>query len=285
MSVSSFATCDVCPRACRIAIGERGFCGARGTVSGPGEGHSSVVSLNYGKLTAISLDPIEKKPLRRFHSGQMILSVGSFGCNLNCPWCQNHHIARAVEEDVQIRELAPEELVKLAEEYVPLGNIGLAFTYNEPLISYEYVRDTSKILKERGLKSVLVTNGYIKSALFSELIGLIDAMNIDLKSVKKDFYKKIGGDPDTVMKNIKLAAEVCHVEITCLLINGENDTEDEMEEMTDFIASVSSEIPLHISRFFPRYKWDDRRSTDIEMMERFKEIADKKLKYVYLGNI
>ena len=285
MSASPFAVCGICPRACSIILGERGFCGARGAVSDPDTGQTIVAPLSYGKLTAVHLDPIEKKPLRRFCPGQMILSVGSFGCNFNCPWCQNHNISRASEDDVQTKELSAEALVKLAEEHVPLGNIGVAFTYNEPLISFEYVRDTSRILRDRGMKSVLVTNGYMNPSLFSDLLSFVDAMNVDLKSVKKDFYEKIGGDLDTVMTNIKMAAEMCHIELTCLLLEGENDTEDEMKEMTNFISSISSEIPLHISRFFPRHKWDDRMPTSIETMKRFKEIADKKLEYVYLGNI
>ena len=282
---SDIFACEVCPRLCRIAEGGTGFCGARGVLINPDTGEKSVVSINYGKLTSIALDPVEKKPLRHFHPGKMILSVGSFGCNLICPWCQNHSISRAKENDVEIQELKPDELAVLAERYAAAGNIGVAFTYNEPLVGYEYAKDTSKILKERGLMSVLVTNGYMNTQLFSEILPFIDAMNIDLKSVREDFYKKIGGRLDVVEKNIKSAAARCHVEITCLLIGGENDSEEEMEEMTDFIASLSSEIPFHISRFFPRYKMTEHEETKKETMEQFKRIAMSKLKYVYLGNI
>lgn len=282
---SDIFACEVCPRLCRIAEGGTGFCGARGVLINPDTGEKSVVSINYGKLTSIALDPVEKKPLRHFHPGKMILSVGSFGCNLICPWCQNHNISRAKENDVGVQELKPAELAVLAEKYAAAGSIGVAFTYNEPLVGYEYAKDTSQILKERGLKSVLVTNGYMNTSLFLEMLPFIDAMNIDLKSVREDFYKKIGGRLDVVKENIKSAARRCHIEITCLLINGENDSEAEMEEMADFIASISSEIPFHISRFFPRYRMTEHEETDIESMEKFKKIVKGKLKYVYLGNI
>ena len=279
--------CDLCPHRCNIAPGGIGYCRARGVPNDTdiGADAPSLVSLNYGKLTSVALDPIEKKPLYHFHPGSMILSAGSFGCNLRCPWCQNHGISMAGPEGAVVREVGPNELTGLAEQYVPEGNIGVAFTYNEPLISIEYVRDTSRLLRERGLKSVLVTNGYINPEYFEGLLPLIDAMNIDLKSINKGFYARIGGDLDTVKRNIRLAAGNCHVELTCLLINGENDSEGEMEELTDFAASVSPEIPLHISRFFPRYRMKDREMTNIESMKKFEEIARRKLRYVYLGNI
>jgi pyruvate formate lyase activating enzyme len=292
-NVTEAVQCDLCPRRCEIKAGGTGVCGARG-VEPPGTACESqrtvpavlpTASLNYGKITSIALDPIEKKPLRRFHPGSLILSAGSFGCNLNCPWCQNHRIARARSDEASTQDIEPEALVKLAKEYLPLGNIGVAFTYNEPLIGYEYVRDVSGLLKEHGLKSVIVTNGYISSSYFLELLPLIDAMNIDLKSIRNEFYQNIGGDVETVKQNIKAAFEKCHIEITCLLIEGKNDTEDEMNEMTDFISSVSTGIPFHIARFFPRYKLEGSMPTQVEKMEEFKEIADKKLNHVYLGNI
>jgi len=247
----------------------------------PGE----VIPLAYGKLTSIALDPIEKKPLYHFHPGSMILSVGSFGCNLRCPWCQNCHISMAGALDVETHDVDPEALAGLAERYVPEGNIGVAFTYNEPLINYEYVRDTAELLKARGLKSVLVTNGYANPEYFNELLPLIDAMNIDLKGIDPGFYEKIGGNLEIVKQNIRSAAKRCHVELTCLLINGLNDSERGMEEMTDFVASVSKDIPLHISRFFPRHEMIDKEMTSIDTMKRFCEIAGRKLTHVHLGNV
>jgi pyruvate formate lyase activating enzyme len=257
-------------------------------------GEEGVVPLSYGKLTSIALDPIEKKPLYQFHPGKMILSVGSFGCNLRCPWCQNHGISMANEYEVETTFVEPETLADMAEQYVPHGNIGVAFTYNEPLISFEYVYDTSKLLKRRGLKPVLVTNGYANPDYFLKLLPYIDAMNIDLKSINPEFYKKIGGNLEIIQNNIRAAVKrngpvpdegQCHVELTCLLIEGENDSEDEMEEMAAFIAGISPDIPFHISRFFPRYNMTDKASTGVRVMERFREIAERRLNNVYLGNI
>ena len=285
MNDTQYIICDICPRRCHISECETGFCGARGLDINPSTGEKNLISLNYGKIASISLDPIEKKPLRRFHPGKMILSVGSFGCNLTCPWCQNYRISRAKKDDLVTQDVSPEKLSELAMEQVYAGNIGVAFTYNEPLISYEYICDVSRLLKTLGLKSVLVTNGFASPETFSSILPMVDAMNIDLKSIKENFYQKIGGDVNVVKKNIKAAAAVCHIELTCLLINEENDNEEEMQEMTDFIASISEDTPLHISRFFPQYEMKDKEPTRIESMERFKRIAEKKLKYVYLGNI
>ena len=271
--------CDVCPRGCVIAPGNKGLCKARGA------SEDGVISLSYGKVCSVALDPIEKKPLRHFHAGSMILSVGSFGCNLRCPWCQNYRISTAGESDISFREITPQALVELAEAYVGQGNIGVAFTYNEPLIWYEYVRDTARLLTERGLKVVLVTNGYANPEKFRELLPLIDAMNIDLKGIREEFYRTIGGELNIVQENIRAASESSHVEVTCLLIDGENDSEDEMEGLTEFIASVSKDIPLHISRFFPRHKMQDREATKIDTMLRFEDIARRKLTHVHLGNI
>ena len=277
--------CGVCPRNCCLKPDETGFCQARSVPKNPDGYSAGVVSLSYGKLTSIALDPIEKKPLYHFHPGSKILSVGSFGCNLRCSWCQNHNISMAGIADVETYDVPPEALVALAEKYIPEGNIGVAFTYNEPLINYEYVRDTSKILKERGLKSVLVTNGYATPGVFESLLPFVDAMNIDLKGIGPGFYEQIEGDLDTVQQNIRSAAAGCHIEITCLLINGVNDTRQETEQLTEFVASVSPDIPLHIARFFPRYHFKDRAPTRIESMKQFEEIARHRLTYIHLGNV
>ena len=230
------------------------------------------------------LDPIEKKPLRRFCPGSRILSVGSFGCNLACPFCQNYEISMTGEPEAEYREISPEELDGLAREYKKYGNIGLAFTYNEPLVGYEFVRDTAKLVREHGMKNVLVTNGSAELEILEELLPYIDAMNIDLKGFTEAYYRKLGGDLETVKRFIRRSAEACHVELTTLILPGENDSEKEMEEEAKWIASIDPDIPLHVTRFFPRYKMTDRQATEVGKVYRLKECAEKYLKYVYTGN-
>lgn len=266
--------CDICPRACIILEGHRGFCGGRMNKDG------IVIAQNYGKVTSIALDPIEKKPLRRFHPGSYILSVGSFGCNLRCSFCQNHRIS--MEKDpADFLQLSPEELTKKAKELVNRGNIGIAYTYNEPLIGYEYVRDCALIARKQGLLNVVVTNGYINEGPLIELLPHIDAFNIDLKSFSKDFYKSIGGDLDIVKKSIRLAKMKSHVEVTTLIISGENDGREEMRDLSGWLASIDKEIPLHITRFYPAYKMHDRKPTPMSTIKELATIARESLDYVF----
>ena len=211
--------CDVCPRGCTLEEGEIGFCRARKIDGGRS------VSVNYGKLASIALDPIEKKPLARFHPGSRVLSVGSFGCNMDCPFCQNYSIASASEDDVRTRCLSPGELAVMAEELREEGNIGLAFTYNEPMIGYEYVRDASLEAKKRGMKNMAVTNGCVMPHILEEVLPLVDAFNIDLKSFSEETYSRLGGDLRIVQDFITRAAERSHVEITTLIVPGMNDSE------------------------------------------------------------
>lgn len=271
-------TCPLCPHHCSLSENQTGLCRARRNID------SEIIAINYGKLTAIALDPIEKKPLNRFYPGSSILSVGSFGCNLKCPFCQNHHISMAGENDLETQYVKPENLVSIAWDLRNRRNIGIAYTYNEPLVGYEYVMDCAKLAREKNLKNVLVTNGCFCRDPMKELLPLIDAVNIDLKSYTPEFYKKLGGDLETVKKFIELAAKYCHVEITTLIIPGENDGEDEMREISGFISSVSSDIPLHVTRFFPSYKMMDKRSTEVGKVYGLADIAREKLKYVYEGN-
>jgi len=269
--------CNLCPHLCNIKEGGVGLCRARTNISG------EIKCLNYGKLTSISLDPIEKKPLARFFPGSKILSVGSFGCNLRCSFCQNYEISMA-DESINAAFVSPEELVEKALKLVPSGNIGIAFTYNEPLISYEYVMDCAKLAKAQGLKIVLVTNGTICREPLKELLPFIDAMNIDLKGFTSEFYKKLGGDLETVKETISLAAKSCHVEVTTLIIPSENDSDSEMEDISLWLASVDANIPLHLSRFFPRFKMKDKIPTPVETVYRLREVALRHLRYVYAGN-
>ena len=279
--------CDVCFRQCKIEEGQTGFCGGRTCRDG------KTVAGNYGKLTSVALDPIEKKPLKMFRPGSMILSLGSYGCNLRCPFCQNSSISwsqKAFEYKDRADCYAPEEIVKTALELRPRGNIGLAFTYNEPLIGYEFVRDTARLAKEAGLQDVLVTNGAASQKVLKEILPYIDAMNIDLKAFTDHFYRDfIGGDFQMVKDFITGAAKSCHVELTTLIIPGENDSEDEMRQLSAWVAALENQtsktIPLHITRFFPSFKLTDKDPTPVDTILRLVEVAKENLKFVFPGNV
>lgn len=291
-------TCKLCFHKCKLGEGQSGFCTARKNIAG------KIVPINYGKITAIALDPIEKKPLYHFYPGSRILSIGSFACNFKCPFCQNAEISigyskisnshivytLASGQNIKIpfKEMSPIDLLNLSKKYVSRGNIGLAYTYNEALVAYEFVRDTAKLIHQAGLKNVLVTNASISLDALEEVLPYIDAMNIDLKSFSETFYRDfIKGDLNAVKAFIRRASEVCHIEITSLIIPGKNDSSEEMEEIASFIASLKNgkKIPLHISRFFPAYMLSDLPPTPLKSLYTLAEIAKRKLEYVYLGNI
>lgn len=279
--------CDVCFRQCKIEEGQTGFCGGRTCR------HGQIVAANYGRLTSLALDPIEKKPLKNFHPGSMILSLGSYGCNLRCPFCQNSSISwsqKAFEYKDRAEFYEPEEIVKTALELRARRNIGLAFTYNEPLVGYEFVRDTARLAKEAGLQNVLVTNGSATQKVLNEILPYIDAMNIDLKAFTDHFYRDfIGGDFQMVKDFITTATGACHVELTTLIIPGENDSEEEMRELSAWVASLENQtgkkIPLHITRFFPAFKLTDRAPTPVNTILRLVEVAKENLDFVFPGNI
>ncbi|HPB18011.1 MAG TPA: AmmeMemoRadiSam system radical SAM enzyme [Clostridia bacterium] len=270
--------CPICPHECMLFEGQTGLCHARMNRD------NEIICKNYAKLTSIALDPVEKKPLYRFFPGKMILSVGSYGCNLKCPFCQNHEISMSDDNEVKTYYTPPDFLVNMALSMKDRNNIGIAYTYNEPLISYEYVMDCSILAHEYGLKNVLVTNGYICSEPLLKLLPYIDAMNIDLKAFNNSFYRRIGGDINTVMDTISLAAKMCHVEITTLVIPNENDSADEIANASKWIASIDENIPYHITAFYPRYKYSDREATSAELVLNLVKEAQKNLKYVYKGN-
>ncbi|SDM55292.1 AmmeMemoRadiSam system radical SAM enzyme [Acetanaerobacterium elongatum] len=270
--------CEICPHYCTIEEGHTGLCRARKNEGG------RIICKNYGQITSISLDPIEKKPLMRFYPGSKILSVGSYGCNLRCPFCQNYQISMAGGEEVDTLKASPQMLVEKALKLIPNGNIGLAYTYNEPMVGYEFVLDCSKLARKHNLKNVIVTNGFINAEPLKELLPFTDAMNIDLKGFSERFYKLVGGKLETVKQTIEVAASRCHVEVTTLIIPNENDSEREMTALSRWLASISPDIPLHVSRFFPRYKMADRGPTPVETVYRLAETAHNNLKYVYVGN-
>ena len=268
--------CLLCPVNCVIPKDKYGHCKIRKNIDG------KLYADFYGKITAIAIDPIEKKPLYHFYPGSKIVSIGGYGCNMRCPFCQNHSISMG---NPDLISLEPNDLIRIAKEHVPNGNIGVAYTYNEPFINYEYLFDCSKMIKENGLKNVIVTNGFINKEPLLKILPFIDAMNIDLKGFTDDYYKKLTGKLNDVKNTIEIASNKCHIEITTLIIPGENDSEDEMRELSSFIANIDENIPLHISRFFPNFKMMDKSPTPANMIFRLKEIAKENLKYVYEGNI
>jgi len=270
--------CKICPHSCRLEENQVGFCGARSNRNG------KIISINYGLLTGIALDPIEKKPLYRFYPGSKILSVGSFGCNFRCSFCQNHEISMANIDQVQTNYVSPEELIRMAKELVPEGNIGIAYTYNEPLVGYEYLLECTSLARKEGLKNVLVTNGFICKEPFLQLLPKLDALNIDLKAFNEKFYQTISGDLNSVKRSIELAAKNNHVEVTTLIVPGENDSEEEIRNLSQWIASIRPDIPLHLTRFFPRYQMTDKAATKVRKVYELAEIARESLKYVYEGN-
>lgn len=269
--------CAVCFRHCLLEEGQTGFCRVRRNEKGKN------VCGNYGRITSLALDPIEKKPLKRFYPGSRILSAGSYGCNLRCPFCQNWTISQRDlwEESAYV---SPRDLVDQALQLQGRGNIGIAMTYNEPSLSWEYLRDVFKLAKKSGLKTVAVTNGSVTVPILDEFLPYTDAMNIDLKGFTEDYYHWLHGDLETVKDFIRESAAHCHVELTMLVVPGKNDNPADMERMCRWIAQIDPEIPLHLSRYFPRWKWEEA-PTPLSTLERCREIAGKHLRYVYLGNV
>lgn len=272
--------CTVCPRVCRLEEGERGFCRAR--VARGGE----IVDENYGRITSMALDPMEKKPLARFHPGSSVLSVGSYGCNLRCPFCQNASIACADAEEVPWRPMTPAELVGRAVDLRRRGNVGIAYTYNEPFVGFEFVRDTARLAHEAGLVNVAVSNGMVNPGPLAEMLPYIDAANIDLKGFTQEFYDVVEGDLKAVKRTIETMAlfPSCHLEVTTLVIPGLNDDEQEIDAAAAWLASLDPTIPYHLTRFFPCHLMTDRLPTPVATLRTLREIASKHLDDVLVGN-
>ncbi len=265
--------CQLCPHYCSIAPEKHGICGVRMNREG------TLIPLTYGKVAALALDPIEKKPLYHFHPGREILSIGSIGCNLRCKFCQNWHL---IEGATQLKDILIDDLVK---ETKRTGAIGIAYTYNEPLIQWEFVYDCAKAFHLEGLKNVLVTNGYVNTPPLEKLLEYIDALNIDLKFSRDDLYREVsGGSLEPVKKAIETSQGKAHVEVTTLLVTDLNDGEDEIGKIVDFIARLDPCIPIHISRYFPNYRFSAE-ETPLERMDLACKIAREKLLYVYPGNV
>lgn len=291
--------CGLCPQHCRLKEGGVGLCGVRVNDSG------ELYTINYEEISSLALDPIEKKPLYHFYPAANILSVGTFGCNLFCPFCQNYSLAHAGRtmgrqgpsqpgDKTEGAQLIPHPgsyarssgwLTAMAAQASREGSIGVAFTYNEPTIWFEYVLETAELLRQEGQKVVLVTNGYIEEAPLRQLLPLVDAMNIDVKSFNPDFYKRLcRGQLPSVLKTVELAAAACHVEITTLIIPGENDDIAEVEDLSYWLAGLNPHIPLHLSRYHPAFTFT-RGATPLHTMETARQAARAHLDFVYLGNL
>ncbi|MFH1692575.1 MAG: AmmeMemoRadiSam system radical SAM enzyme [Candidatus Omnitrophota bacterium] len=267
--------CLLCPHFCHICDGQTGICGVRINKGG------TLYTANYGNISSLALDPIEKKPLYHFHPGERILSVGTVGCNFACRFCQNWNISKDVNSATEFMSCA--DLVTKASE---LHSFGIAYTYNEPFIWYEYVYEAAQLGKKAGLDNVLVTNGFVNLAPLEKILPFIDAMNIDLKSIQDDFYQKIcHGRLNPVLETIKLAKKSCHVELTNLIVPTLNDSDQDLTDLVGWIYdNLGPAVPLHFSRYFPCYKMT-LPPTPKETLLRAQKIALQKLKYVYLGNI
>lgn len=280
--------CTACNNYCIIPKGKTGICGVRKNING------ELFLLVYGQAAATNIDPMEKKPLYHFMPGQPIFSVGTVGCNFGCEFCQNSGISQATKKIGKIEQsdeilkygygLMPKDIIKYCKE----KNIrAVAFTYNEPVIFFEYAFDTMKLAKKEGIKTVFVSNGYESSEALEMMKDHLDAINIDLKSFNDDFYKKLcHARLAPVLGTIKKCHELgIWVEITTLLIPGENDSEEEITKIADFIASIDKNIPWHISRFHPEYNMMDKDATPHEALIKAYEIGRKRLNFVYVGNV
>ncbi len=268
--------CTLCPQGCVIGVGNRGMCLVRKNIGG------ELYAAGYGKICSLALDPIEKKPLKMFYPGNLILSAGSYGCNFKCRLCQNYSIS---QQEPPCRDFSPEQLVELALKTAEQGNIGIAYTYNEPLTGYEFVYDCASLAKKHGLKNVVVTNGFINKTPMEELLPFIDAMNIDLKAFTQGFYKDICyGSLKPVMETIALCQKCCHVEVTTLLIPEYNDSENEVMAIAQWLARISPEIPLHLTRHHPDYRMPEPPSIDRKRLYKLAGIAKNYLCNVYCGN-
>lgn len=265
--------CTLCPHYCKIFTGGLGKCRVRKNIDG------TLFSLNYGKITSYGFDPIEKKPLYHFYPGESIFSIGTYGCNLDCDFCQNWEM---VHDDSLSLKVSNEDIISLSKAQ---ESIGIAYTYNEPTIFYEFVYDIAKLARAENMKNVLVTNGFINQEPLIQLLPLIDAMNIDLKSIDDRFYRSIcKGKIEPVIETIKTSNKYTHIEVTTLVIDGENSSMIEIEELAKTLSSIDKSIPLHLSRYFPNYKMN-LPPTNIETLIEARQIAKRYLDYVYLGNI
>lgn len=270
------ALCRLCPKNCRIAPGKRGFCRTRQNIEG------KVYALNYGRVAAVHLDPVEKKPLFHFYPGHAVLSFGSFGCNLACAFCQNWAIS---QEEAPTDYLAPEELAALAARHRDGRCLGVAFTYNEPGMWFEYIMDAAPLVRREDMRVVMVTNGFISPEPLGDLLDVVDAFNVDVKAFSEGFYTRVcRGRLAPVLETVEaIHRSGRHVEVTHLVVTGENDMDIEFEALVRWLAGLSPDIPLHLSRYHPAYRMTNP-PTPLATLERFRDLARRHLRHVYIGN-
>jgi pyruvate formate lyase activating enzyme len=261
-------------------VGKRGVCG---TKENQGD---KIIDLSYGNLSALAVDPIEKKPLVHFYPGSKALSISSIGCNFTCPWCQNFELSQSKIDEVHTRYMEPESVVEIA---LAQDCTSIAYTYNEPLINLNYIIDTAKFARESGVKNVLVTNGYTSIPAFSHAVEYIDAANVDWKSFSTEFYRKhCNADFFKVLESTQYMHEHgVNVEITFLIIPETNDDPEEVRAMARHIVNnMGPDVPLHLSKFFPMYKFQNLPPTPVETLMNAKKIAQEEgLHYVFVGNV
>ena len=277
---NNFVQCYLCNHKCKIGIGNRGICGVRKNING------KLFSLIYGTASSVADDPIEKKPLYHFYPGSIVLSLGTVGCNFKCLNCQNYGISTIYPENMHVREISSEYVVKLAKDH---NCKGIAWTYNEPTIWHEFTFDTSKLAKNNDLYTVYVTNGYINEDALKEIAPYLDAMNIDVKAFDEKFYKNVcKAKLKPVLDTCELAKKLdIHIELTYLVIDKKNDGEKEIRDFCSWIIDrLGSDIPVHFSRFHPDYKMTDVQATPVKTLLKIYDNAKKQgLNYVYLGNV
>ena len=269
--------CQVCPHFCKLSAGHTGICGVR---KNTGE---KIDLITYNVVSGYAVDPVEKKPLYHFFPGQRILSIGSYGCNMRCDFCQNYNISQNVPNSI-VPDISVKKIIE--DALFTENNIGVAFTYNEPIVWFEFMRDIAMAAKKEGLSCVMVSNGFVNPGVLDEIINFIDAFNIDLKAFNNTFYRNLtGAELEPVKLSLKKISEAGkHLEVTTLIIPGQNDSETEMSEQTEWMANeLGQDTPFHLSRYFPTYKRSEP-STSEDSLKVLSEIASKKLDYVYVGN-
>lgn len=268
-----FIYCNLCPLHCVLKEGQMGKCRARKVIEG------KLYSLNYGEISAIYIEPIEKKPIADWMQGSEVLSIGSFGCNFHCDYCQNYSISL---QQPSTRLMRPEDIV----DHALLRNISsIAYTYNEPTIYYEMMYDTAKLANENGVKNIMVTNGFIEREPLNQLLPYIDAMNIDLKTYSDSNYKALGGiSVDSILDNISFVSHKCHLEISLLIVPGINDSLVELEAIFQRLQSINKDLIIHITRYFPSYKYY-KPATNIILLMDIHDLALKYFKKIHIGNV